>query len=83
MFYGDEYCETCGQVIDVWLRSRLRASKVKESAPSASTNKSSPKLPKFEEILNGCQPPFGKQSSKNYISGMRYMYNFIAGKIGL
>lgn len=35
------------------------------------------KLPGFDEILNGCQPPFGKQSSKNYIAGMRYMYNFI------
>lgn len=47
-----------------------------------SSKKSSTNLPSFEEILKGCQPPFGKQSSRNYISGMQYMYNFIAGKIG-
>jgi len=76
--------ETCAGCVLYWLCYNLDGLPpcALVAQNSTSTNKSSPKLHRFEEILSGCQPPFGKQSSRNYISGMRYMYNFIVGEIG-
>jgi len=71
MLNYSEYLENCISGMRYVYNFLVGLLEIRE-AQNTIDNKSSFQFPKFDEILNGCQPPFVKQSSRNYISGQQF-----------